>query len=339
MTSAARNRSRYFFGPCCSAIRKFCIAIIFCCTASSARAGDWQWHIDGGGELNNDPHGIFDLGFRNGALSLSLFTDTLEVRWAPELLHGRWWVAARVEGFAAGLLISPWTNGAPDPSRALIASYGGAEAGYVRYLPGSFYAGFSASERVYFFFHYPGSSAVPPGPTSLLTVDAAVGRYTPESHVWVRAGFDLEGLTAQPHVALEATYRPSLTVAPRAELRAGWAQGQTDLTRTRLGGENPYVVPLAGAAWAEWWVESYVAGRLGVTWKNRWAEVGLAADAAAFEGRIVSGFALLARATWSRYFVDTTFGYAPWIVRQPGYLPLSLFVLAGTDWHDMNAKK
>ncbi len=210
----------------------------------------------------------------------------------------------------------------------------------MRYLPGSFYAGFGVSERVYLFFARSAATTIAaPGPTSLLTVDGVIGRYTRESHVWLRGGFDLQGVDAQPHVALEATWRPALEVAPRAELRAGWARGQTFLTRTRLGGLNPYVVPLAGAAWAEWWVESYVAGRAGVSWKNRWAEAGLLVDAAAFDGRVVSGFAALGRFTWRRFFVDTTLGWAPFIPRQPGISPVSLWLLFGSDWEPLGAGK
>ena len=71
-----------------------------------------------GGEVSATSFGIADLGLRKGPLSLQLYTDTLELRYAPDLARGRYWVAARVEAFAAGLLISPWRDGAPDPARA-----------------------------------------------------------------------------------------------------------------------------------------------------------------------------------------------------------------------------
>lgn len=78
-----------------------------------------------------------------------------------------------------------------------------------------------------------------------------------------------------PRVVGEFTYSPGpregqwFALLPRFELRAGWARGQDRVLRTRLGGLNPYVVPLAGAAWAEWLVERYVAGRAGYALHTR----------------------------------------------------------------------
>src|SRR4051812_22609233 len=89
--------------------------------APSAQAAAWgPWEARGmvGGEASATAFGILDLGLRKGPLSLQLYTDPLELRYAPELAHGRYWLAARLETFAAGLMISPWSDGAPDPSRA-----------------------------------------------------------------------------------------------------------------------------------------------------------------------------------------------------------------------------
>src|SRR4051812_35878039 len=90
-----------------------------------ASADGWQNHFAFGGEINADPHGVGDFGVRKGPFSIQLFTDTLELRYQPESPRGRWWLAARGEALAAGLMLSPWTDGAPDPRRALLASYGG----------------------------------------------------------------------------------------------------------------------------------------------------------------------------------------------------------------------
>lgn len=308
------------------------LALLLLCLAATARA-EWQWRASGGGEVNASSHGVFDLGVQRGPLSIQLFTDTLDVRWAPESAGGRWWVAARGEALAAGLLISPWTDGAPDPSRALYAQYAGLEGGWIRYQRYGVYAGVTASARVYFFEARDEQTTIPvPGTTSLVTADMVLGRWSPELHVWARLGADVENTTVQPHVAVEAIWRPVAPVAPRLELRAGAAYGQDFLTRTRLGGLNPYVVPLAGAGWAEFWVENYVAARLALTWTGRYTEVGAAMDAAAFDEQLATGFALLLRGHWRRFFAEAQLGWAPWLHRQPGVLPLSAWFLIGAEW-------
>lgn len=48
------------------------------------------------------------------------------------------------------------------------------------------------------------------------------------------------------------------------EERAGIGFGEDDLSRVRVGGMNPYVVPIPGAPWAAWLSEAYVSGRVGL---------------------------------------------------------------------------
>ncbi len=307
------------------------LALVLLCLAAPARA-DWEWRASAGGEINASSHGVFDLGVRNGAFSAQLLTDTLDVRYAPERSDGKWWMALRVEALAAQLLISPWTDGAPDPTRALYAQYVGADGGWIRYQAHGIYAGLAASARVYFFERRDETTIAVPGPTSVVTADMILGRWSPELHAWARLGADVEGTAVQPHAALEVIWHPVAPIAPRLELRAGAAYRQDQLTRTRLGGLNPYVVPLAGAGWAEFWVENYVAGRLGLTWTGRFLEVGALVDAAAFDDQTAAGFALLARGRWRRYFAEAELGWAPWIKRQPDVLPLSGWILVGAEW-------
>jgi hypothetical protein len=118
---------------------------VACCgIAGQARAsgwGPWQGRVALGAELSETSFGIFDLGLRKGPLSIQLLTDTLDVRFAPQLKSGRAWIGLRVETFAAGLMISPWTAGAPDPGRAWSAGYGGIDGGWMRYLPANLYVG------------------------------------------------------------------------------------------------------------------------------------------------------------------------------------------------------
>lgn len=301
--------------------------------------GPWQTRFAAGGELSATRFGIGDFGLRKGPLSIQILTDTLDVRLAPDVKSGRWWVGLRVEAFAAGLMISPWTNGAPDPTRAWYSGYAGADGGYIRYLSGGFYTGIQASTRLYFFWAGQDVQVPPPGPTPLFTVEALFGHYTPISHIWARAGVDAELTFASPHLAVEATVRPDWVFAPRIEVRAAWARDQDFLMRTRLGGLNPYVVPLAGAGWAEFWVESFVALRLGPSVRARvqrrgvhTLEASVLADIAGFEGRFRGGFGLLLAWRFQRWFVEASGGYAPFIDRQEGITRLAGFLLVGMDW-------
>jgi hypothetical protein len=313
-----------------SSSRGWILAVV-ASAAATARAGEWELRATAGGQIDSESHGVVDVAVRKGPFSATIYTDTLDLRFAPESAGGRAWIAARGEALFAGLLSSRWSGGAPDPSRSMYASYAGAEGGFVRYL-GPIYLGAQGLARVYRFDGRAETRVPVPGPTPLFTVDGLIGRWTPELALWVRAGADLEGLSLAPHVQGEAVWRPSLAVAPRFELRAGWGMNQSDLTKTRAGGSNPYVVPVAGAGWAEWLVQDYVAGRLGVTWRGRWVEIGALADAAAFEGGIVSGFAATGRVKWRTWFLETELGWAPWIERKEGVSRVSLWFLLGTDW-------
>jgi hypothetical protein len=318
--------------------------------AAAAGWGPWEMRIAGGGELGATSFGIFDLGLRKGPLSIQLLTDTLDLRYAPELRQGRAFVGLRAETFAAGLLISPWTDGAPDPARALYAAYLGLDGGYVRYLPAGLYAGVQGSARLYLFFAQSQTTAAVPGPTPVFTLEGVLGHYTEVSHLWLRAGLDGELTVAMPHVAVEATVRPDWALAPRVEVRGAWARNQDFITRTRLGGLNPYVVPLAGAAWAEFWVESYLALRAGPSLKVRLPsrrgaetrdhslELAVVSDVAGFDGRTELGFGLLGRWRYGRYSLDAALGYAPWLHRQEGVWRVTGFLLFGTDWSPLRKR-
>ena len=313
-------------------VRRACCGLLALCSlAAPARAAEWEWRASGGAQLDSSSHGVFDLGFRKGPYSIQLYTDTVELRWGPSDSKGRGWIAARGQLLAAGLFISPWQDGAPDIGRSRNGYYGGADGGYVRYL-GPIYAGGQIGERLYFLGASRDQSTAAVGPISLFTADLVLGHYRPDLHLWMRAGVDVQGTAISPHVQGELTYRPTMLLAPRLEIRAGWARDQTDIERTRLGGLNPYVVPLAGAAWAEWWVEDFAAMRLGLTLLTSHVEVGVVGDAAAFDGATAVGVAALLRGKWRRWFAEATVGYAPFIVRQEGISRLSAFVLVGTGW-------
>lgn len=314
-------------------------------TARADGGNVWQGRAALGGELSVTSFGIFDLGLRKGAFSIELLTDTLDVRFAPEVRSGRTWIGLRVETFAAGLMTSPWTDGAPDPGRAMVSGYAGLDGGYVRYLPAGFYAGVQASARLYWFLAMDQTTAQVPGLTPLFTGEAIVGHYTSISHLWIRAGADGELSLISPHIYVEGSLRPDLPIAPRIEVRGGWADGQDFLMRTRLGGLNPYVVPLAGAAWAEFWVQNYVALRAGPSVRvplpgrrPQTIELSLVADVAGFDGTTAIGFGALSQWRYGRWFVQGSFGAAPWIRRGAGIERVAGFVLLGANWDALRKK-
>ena len=316
------------------------------CFLLSAQAAEWR--ADGGAQIDSDSHGIVDFALRWKTWQLGLYTDTLELRWQPEGEHGRAWLALRGEAGAAELLISPWRDGAPAPERALTAFYGGLEGGIVRYLPKGFYAGAEGRARVYGFIE-PASSdgaltaggdivaaCVSHDTGPLVGAWAFLGYWSQPVQGWLRGG---GSYVSQDHcdplqsgLALELVAKPDWRVAPRLEIRAGLGWDQGYLTRTRLGGLNPYVVPLAGAAWAEWWVEDYLALRGGPTVQAGPVELAALVDAAWFDHQEAVGFALSTKTEWRRLFLDLDGGVAPWILRQEGVGRWSIYFRVGTRW-------
>lgn len=327
-----------------------------------------EWRAMAAGEINADSHGVIDAGVRSGPWSAVLLTDTLDLRWQPEGDHGKAWVTARGEFGAAGLMISPWVDGAPAPERALGAFYTGPEAGALRYLAHGLYAGVSGHARWWWFSETEASEVAAPDGRARAQADAQVGWWQPSVQAWIRAGADFAPTAnnpIQPHVQGELKLRPDeWTVAPRVELRAGWGANQDDLSRTRAGGLNPYVVPLAGAAWAEFRVEEYAAARVGpsvavggwdlaavvdVMWgehQDAAADTPPVIDALGSDCQTIVtgawtqcdrateqhvGFGLLTRWQPRRLFVAADAGLAPWLPRQQA-VAASVWAAVGVDW-------
>jgi len=329
--------------------------------APPAAAAEVQWRAALGAQLDSDSHAIADVGVRSGPWSVELLTETLDLRYAPSGDHGRAWIALRAEAAATGLFISPWTDGAPDPARALLSHALGVEAGALRYLPHGLYIGATGGLR-YQLFGPTATTTIPvPAGRPVATGDAVLGWWSEHASAWTRAGADawleptdadawLEPTDADrprlaPHAALQAQAAPAGTLVPVAQVWLGAAQGQDDLTLTRLGGMTPYVVPLAGAAWAEWRVQDYAAVRAGLRLALPVGNGGQAslmpfADAAVAapissrqpDGPWGLGLGLWGRWSQGRSTVDLAGGYAPWILRQPGISPLSMYLRIDVAW-------
>lgn len=289
-------------------------------------------HAWAGGQADSDGHGDVTVGVRHGPWRADLYTDTLELAWEPAGDAGRAWVKARANAFSAGLMISPWTDGAPDPSRAAWAAYAGGELGALRYLPAGAYLG--ARVGVWAWDVRPQADTTAPVPE-----DAVIGAGEVVGGVWregldvvLTVGGDAEPDGLAPRAQLHAEAHGEGLVAPRFGVNAGVAEGQGALTRTRLGGLTPYVVPMAGAAWGEWWVEDYVAARAWLVAGPPSVRGGVLVDAAWFDGRSAAGFAATAEGRWRRAYGDLKVGWAPWIPRQEGVSRVSVFFRIGLDW-------
>jgi hypothetical protein len=315
--------------------------------AATARADDpaWELSFEAGAQVDPQPFGVANATLRRDNLTLRLLTDTVEAEVGDRVGPGRFWVKGRVQAFASQLLIGPWEDGEPAPERALVSPHVGAEAGWVFELPEHTYAGAAAFFRWFWFFAGPDNDEPAPESTYWFSPEAFVGWWRgPDLRAELRAGFDLhEGLTRQepfvgpgqrqlaPKVRFEAVLVPPGTaLAPRVEVYAGWARDQGRLVRTRLGGLNPYVVPLAGAGWAEFLVEEYAVVRVGPNLRWDGGEAAVVADLATFDGEEEVTFAFLGHLDFDGgWFVDASVGYAPFIERASGVLRTSAWLLAG----------
>ncbi len=294
----------------------------------------WEFRADFGGEFNASPHGVVDIGVRKGPFTAQLLTDTLDVRYAPGYESWRWWAGARVEAYTAGLLPSPWSDGAPAPQQALAASYIGLDGGLITYLPHGFYVGGQASARGYTFSQLDKTTVPIPEDTLVATPEVLLGFWSPGVEAQARAGADVRQGHVAPRASGEIALRPAWQVAPFLEARGGWARRQDFLTRTRLGGLNPYVVPLAGAGWAEFYVQNYGAVRAGPSVAGEYGELAVFADAVVFDerSRPLYGFGGRVRFQSDALFLDTAAGWSPNLPRTGGHAPVTVWVVAGLDW-------
>jgi hypothetical protein len=312
-------------------------------TPGHAKEGGVETRYMVGASIDPAPHGVLDLGIRKNDWSAQILTDTLDLRWAPESDRGRAWVAVRGEYSAVALLHSPWDNGEPAPEQGFAGAYVGGEGGAVRYLSRGFYAGASGFGYYTSFSATPNTEVEVPAPTPWLGVDGVFGWWSPHTHAWARLGLqhDQLGEVVQPHAHLTVTSAAEKRWGHRAELRAGWASGQSVLTSTRVGGLNPYVVPIAGAGWAEWWAESYAVARLGPQFcasgsTNTWthsvvADIGFVDDIRT-GAQTLAGAGLLHRLDREKLFVQADLGWGFGLVRPSGAVPVTGWILVGRPW-------
>ncbi len=281
--------------------------------------GDVATNVAVGAEINRDGHGMVDVVAAGRGWRVALLTDTLELSFRPEHQRGRSWLDLRGQAGAAGLAISPWTRGEPDVARAQLAFTAALQGGSIAYGPGGTWVGLTGGVTRWAFA--PKSEA-----TGEVSEDRTVGQAAGVFGVhrsgvsgWGRVGVDVQLAAASPFAHGQATWSPDeWLLAPYLQIHAGTAENADVATATRLGGLNPYVVPLAGAAWAEFWVEDYAAVRAGPALNlGDWtlAPVG---DVATFDADAAYGLALTARWEHGRWDIDGAVGVAPDLDRPDG---------------------
>jgi hypothetical protein len=289
-----------------------------------------------GVQLDAAPHGILDLGLRSGPWSAELYTDTLDLRLSEADETGRSFVAVRLGALAAQLLFAPWSDGAPDPARALLSPHAALQLGRYEYLGRGLYLGLEGEARAFLFFKGSERTTPAPDPTWVLSPKGVVGYWTPALELRFEASTDVLPDRVAPRGAGYFRLLPEGVLVPRIELWAGSGHKQGDLLRTRLGGLNPYVVPLAGAGWAERWVEDYAVLRIGPHLHffpfGLTAQLSVVADLAWADGQRDLGLGLLGRLEGDPWFVELSGGYTPTLPRPEGASRLSAFLMAGSRW-------
>ena len=315
-----------------------------------------ELHAWAGGQIDADSHGDVTIGVRSGNLRADLYTDTLELAFEPAGEHGKAWLFARACGFAGGMMISPWTDGAPDPGRSMPVGYLGVEGGAQRWGPIGLWVGLQGEAREYVAY---GVGSIGP----VLRADATGGLWTTQLQASLRAGAHVAAMATaplQPHLEGDVHWRADWRVGPIVEGWGAVADNQDAVTLSRVGGLTPYVVPLPGAAWAEWWVEDYAVGRVGIA-AGSVGMVGtvvpkvlargtLSAVLAAFstphggstamDGPThgAAGLEASGSLTYKHFYTDLAVGYAPWIRRQAGISRASTFFRVGLDWTALRGK-
>jgi len=142
--------------------------------------------------------------------------------------------------------------------------------------------------------------------------------------------------------------RAGVVVAPRLRLQveetASWMHGADDLVRVRIGGLNPYSVPLAGAPWAGYLADDFAAAQASLHVRVAGEhEVGLLVDGVALadvrrtggsDARpgVLAGIGLFADLRVRGWQLDARTGWSPTV--QPGSVAggFTFYVSVGGDW-------
>ena len=295
-----------------------------------------------GGQFETEGHGIFDLGWRRGPLSVQLLTDTLDVRLRPEARWGRAGLGVRVATFAAGMWLTPWQAGAPDPDRAQQGSYVGVDGLVQRDLGGGVYLEASGWLQHHRFVPLEGATLTLP-PTQWGRLAATAGLWRSDGALQARLSARIDATAPgriAPGIAARARWSPAWTIAPDLALDLGIAESQDDIVATRLGGFTPYHVSFAGLAWAEVWAEDYAVARIGGAVQRGAVRIGPVVDLGVWTlpslttadrvgPRPEVGIGLLANVQSGPWFADLSAGFAPTRDRPEGVWRVPVYLMVG----------
>ena len=284
----------------------------------AALAGDLEGSALVGAEVSQESYGILSAGLRSGRWSALYNTDALSVRYQRDSDRGKAWLQAKGHGGVAGMFPFAWTDGALDPSRSLFAFTGGIEGGAQRYLGHGWYTGGMARAEVWAFAANTDTTLDVPSPRPVFTTRLGGGYWSDAVSLDVGGGVLLDGTEWVPQADGVFRAHPEREFEPFIELRVGVSANATEISKARLGGLNPYVVPLAGAGWAEFRVANYAAARIGPAARIGRVYAAAFADLATFDGQAAYGVGATAAYTGGPWTMSMTGGVAPGLQRQQG---------------------
>lgn len=303
-----------------------------------------------------------------------LNTDTLTLRYEGRFKDWTFGAQARGELFIAGLLTNYFVGGLLLPERGFYASYASALADGKTNLGDHWFHG-STGVRRWFFRASEATATELVLPASALVFEQRLGwtywgiAPDPSWYEAHRVGRRrVRGFGIGAELGVDVREEPSAWGAPedmrnrpervivtgrqwsamgfewqpgwrlQARQWAGWGHGEDDLTRARVGGMNPYVVPVPGLPWASFLASTYVAGELSQSYRiGRDVELGFTGNAVliddprragAFDeyGALV-GTSLFVDARVGRWQFNGAFGAAPDV----GVLEIDLILSAYVD--------
>ena len=308
--------------------------LVFVGLPASAEAGQWRWA--GGAQIDPASHGIVDLGYRSSNLSIQLLTDTVDLRYKQPVKGGQWQFGLRGALFGAELLFSPWKNGKPAPTEALRASYLGVDLSRAWWFRGGIYARVSSEFCYYDFGKWQDATRVVPKARGRLRSALKLGVWRSDLRAQILSGFiqdgDFRGWWVEGRFALPRT----TGFGWMNQTHLGWSQGLSRVSKFRLGGLNPYVLPFAGLGWAQFWVERYALQRFGLGYRSDDSvyDFRLGTDVGLWdEESLKASPVLMASYARGNRKVAASGGVLTWEKSELGFHGWSLFLWYEHTWH------
>ena len=304
---------------------------------ASIPISDVSFHIAINGFADVRP--VLNLKYQAEEYAITILTDTLQLSRFWSINEHSTWFYIQGQGYQGHMTPYPWEDGAPALSKGFQTSYAGIEGGQLRTWKEQFYVGGEGIARYYWYRTDNENPLENRDNEFRLTFNTFAAWNTTAASVRLVLGEDIvntKQFELQPHLYCTATYRPDWTFAPWLELRAGWGDNQDNISKMRLGGLNPYVVPFAGAGWGEWWVEDYLVSRVGsitqIPIKKLQMELGIHSDLGYFQNISAISFGQYTGVSYNDWKGIIHWGMAPWIERQDGVSFFSSYISIARGW-------